>query len=166
MKAGAPEQTQVVSPDTPEQRRIVSPDTYELLSPLVAAIYESLTANSGISVTGNIGELDIDLQFKFLSRNDGREKLSAATGIDSDTILTKATKPDLERVKGVGMKYAMLLRASGVNTMPELASRNAANLTKKMAEVNAKEQILKEPPSADTVSGWVEDAKKLLVRKV
>ena len=166
MKAGAPEQTQVVSPDTLEQRRIVSPDTYKLLSPLVAAIYESLTANSGISVTGNIGELDIDLQFKFLSRNDGREKLSAATGIDSDTILTKATKPDLERVKGVGMKYATLLRASGVNTMPELASLNAANLTKKMAEVNAKEQILKEPPSADTVSGWVEDAKKLLVRKV
>jgi predicted flap endonuclease-1-like 5' DNA nuclease len=91
--------------------------------------------------------------------------LSAATGIDRDTILTTATKPDLMHVKGVGMKYATLLRASGVNNMPELASRNAADLSKKMDEVNAKEQILKDAPSADTVSGWVEDAKKLLVQK-
>jgi uncharacterized membrane protein/predicted flap endonuclease-1-like 5' DNA nuclease len=92
---------------------------------------------------------------------ESREELSAETGIDNDTILTAAKKLDLMRVNGVGIKYATLLLASGVDTVPELATRNDANLAKKMAEVNAKEQIVKEVPSADTVAGWIAHAKAL-----
>ena len=45
-------------------------------------------------------------------------------------------RADLARVKGIGEEYADLLEVAGVDTVPELAQRNAANLTAKMAECN------------------------------
>jgi len=36
---------------------------------------------------------------------------------------------DLCRIDGVGSEYADLLEAAGVDTVPELAQRNAANRT-------------------------------------
>ena len=92
---------------------------------------------------------------------DGRAQLSEETGIESDVILYEAKKLDLMRVKGVGHKYATLLLVSGVDTVPELATRNAANLAKKIAEVNATEEIVAELPSEDMTAGWVAEAKEL-----
>ena len=92
---------------------------------------------------------------------DGRAQLSEETGIDSDIILYEAKKLDLMRIKGVGHKYASLLLAAGVDTVPELATRNPANLTKKCAEVNETEQIVESLPSEEQVSDWVAQAKEL-----
>ncbi len=92
---------------------------------------------------------------------DGRAAISEATGLDADVVLASAKKLDLMRVDGVGIKYAALLLAAGVDTVPELATRNAANLTKKCAEVNATDNIVEELPSEEEVSGWVAQAKEL-----
>lgn len=91
----------------------------------------------------------------------GREELAAATGLDAEEVLAQAKKLDLMRVKGVGVKYAALLLASGVDTVPELATRNAANLAAKMAETNDAEGLVQELPSEDQVSDWVAQAKEL-----
>jgi uncharacterized membrane protein len=92
---------------------------------------------------------------------DGRSELAKAAGIDEEAILTAAKEMDLMRVDGVGLTYASLLLASGVETVPDLARRNAANLAAKMAEVNAVEQLAEDVPSEETVAGWVAQAGSL-----
>lgn len=91
----------------------------------------------------------------------GRKELADETGIDEETILAAVKKMDLMRIDGVGAVYAELLHASGVETVPDLARRNPANLTAKMAEVNESANIAEVLPSADEVTGWVNQAKEL-----
>lgn len=91
----------------------------------------------------------------------GRKDLAAATGIDDKRILRFVNHADLMRIKGVGGEYAELLEAAGVDTVAELARRNAANLHKAMAEANDAKSLVRQLASADTVAGWVEQAKGL-----
>lgn len=91
----------------------------------------------------------------------GRAELAAATGLSADTILMSVKRLDLMRIKGVGSKYAKLLLAAGIDSVPELATRNPANLLAKMTEVNAAEHIVEALPSEHEVAGWVAMAKTL-----
>jgi predicted flap endonuclease-1-like 5' DNA nuclease len=91
----------------------------------------------------------------------GRENLAAATGITEKLILGWANKADLFRVKGVGTQYSDLLEAAGVDTVVELSKRRADNLTKKMAEVNAEKQLVRQLPTEAQVGDWIEAAKAL-----
>ena len=68
---------------------------------------------------------------------------------------------DLMRIKGVGEEYSELLEAAGVDTVKELRHRNAANLTKAMAEANGKRKMVRLLPSLSAVTKWVEQAKTL-----
>ena len=68
---------------------------------------------------------------------------------------------DLFRIQGVGAQYAELLEAAGVDTVVELATRKAENLTKKMEEVNETKKLVRRVPPLKTVEGWVEEAKSL-----
>ena len=70
-------------------------------------------------------------------------------------------RADLFRIKGVGEEYADLLEAAGVDTVPELAQRNAQNLHAKLQEVNAAKKLVRNLPGKDQVSKWVEQAKTL-----
>ncbi len=82
----------------------------------------------------------------------GRESVAAGTGISEVVLLKWVNQADLQRVKGVGEEYGELLERSGVDSVPELAQRNAANLTAKMAEVNAKLKLTGAVPSEATVN--------------
>ena len=53
------------------------------------------------------------------------------------------------------------LEAAGVDTIPELAQRNAENLHAKLVEVNGEQNIVQKLPSAETVADWVAQAKEL-----
>ena len=91
----------------------------------------------------------------------GRKDIAANTGISEKLILRWTNMADLFRINGVGEEYADLLEAAGVDTVPELAQRNAANLATKMKEDNAEKKLVRQLPSEETVSGWVEQAKSL-----
>ena len=91
----------------------------------------------------------------------GRTKKAEATGISDKVILTWANQVDLSRVKGVSTQYGDLLQKSGVDTVPELAQRNAENLAVKMAEVNEEKNLVRKLPTASQVAGWVAQAKEL-----
>jgi hypothetical protein len=54
-----------------------------------------------------------------------------------------------------------LLEAAGVDTVPELAQRNADNLHAKLSEINSAKEIVRRLPTAEQVSAWVEAAKTL-----
>lgn len=63
--------------------------------------------------------------------------------------------------KGVGSEYSELLEAAGVDTVPELARRNAANLTQTMSAVNKEKKLTRREPAESEVSKWIEQAKSL-----
>ncbi len=90
-----------------------------------------------------------------------RKDLAESTGISPKLILRFANMADLFRLTGVGQEYAELLEAAGVDTVPELAQRNAANLTAKMEEINEEKNLVRRTPSLTSVEKWVEEAKTL-----
>ncbi len=88
-----------------------------------------------------------------------RKELAEKTGISPKLLMEWINHADLYRIKGVGSEYADLLEAAGVDTVPELAQRNAANLAAKLAEVNEAKKLVRSVPSEKEVAGWVEQAK-------
>lgn len=91
----------------------------------------------------------------------GRKETASATGFSEAQLLKWANMADLMRVKGVGEEYSELLEAAGVDTVKELRTRRADNLTKKMAEVNETKKLVRRLPTESEVSRWVEHAKTL-----
>lgn len=91
----------------------------------------------------------------------GRTKIEEATGLSGKNILTWVNHADMFRIKGVAGQFAELLEASGVDTVVELGTRNAANLATKMAEVNAEKNLANRVPSESEVEKWVAEAKEL-----
>ena len=91
----------------------------------------------------------------------GRQAIADQTGISGKLILKWVNRVDLFRVKGVGEEYADLLEAAGVDTVPELAQRNAENLYRRILEVKQEKKLVRRPPSQAQVSQWIEQAKEL-----
>ncbi len=91
----------------------------------------------------------------------GRKDIAEKSGISEKLILGWANRADLSRIKGVSTQYADLLECAGVDTVPELAQRNAENLQAKMAEVNEEKNLVRQVPSASQVTDWVAQAKDL-----
>ena len=91
----------------------------------------------------------------------GRKEIAAATGIDQSLVLEWVNRADLYRIKGVGKQYSDLLEKAGVDTVVELSKRVAANLYKKMVDINAAKNLVNGMPGVKRVEGWIEQAKKL-----
>src|SRR5262249_22493489 len=72
-----------------------------------------------------------------------RTELAQSTGISESLLLTWVNHADLLRIKGVAGQYAELLEASGVDTVPELAQRNAANLHASMTQTNESKHLVR-----------------------
>ena len=90
-----------------------------------------------------------------------RKALAEKSGLDEAQILKFANMADLYRVKGIGSEYAELLEAAGVDTVPELSKRKAANLAQAMAAVNGAKKLVSQLPSEKLVAKWIENAKAL-----
>ena len=91
----------------------------------------------------------------------GRGSLAEATGISEKRILDFVNMADLFRIKGVAGEYAELLVCSGVDTVKELATRNAANLAEKLAEVNQEKNLTRKVPTLGQVEDWIKQAADL-----
>ncbi len=95
------------------------------------------------------------------AKQAGRVNLAKKSGISQKLILTWVNKADLARVKGISSQYADLLEFANVNTIPQLATRNAENLTAKMEAVNAERKLVRKVPVLSQVEGWIAQAKEL-----
>jgi predicted flap endonuclease-1-like 5' DNA nuclease len=91
----------------------------------------------------------------------GRKSLEDKTGISHKLILEWVNHADLFRVKGVGEEYSDLLEEAGVDTVAELAQRNAENLHKALVAKNAEKNLVNRLPGVTQVQGWIEAAKSL-----
>ncbi len=119
----------------------------------IGAVYAQKLAEAGIGTTDAFLEQGASPQ--------GRKEIAAKTGISARLILEWLNHVDLFRVQGVGEEYADLLEAAGVDTVPELAQRNAANLYEKLAQVNAEKSLVRQLPGKNQVASWVAHAKEL-----
>jgi predicted flap endonuclease-1-like 5' DNA nuclease len=90
-----------------------------------------------------------------------RATLAAKTGISGKLILKFANRADLMRVNGVGEEYADLLEAAGVDTVPELAQRNAQNLFDALTKTNMEKKLVRQTPSLSAVKSWIAAAKDI-----
>lgn len=91
----------------------------------------------------------------------GRKEIAQKTGIGDALVLKWVNRADLFRIKGIGEEYADLLEAAGVDTVPELARRNAENLHRKIVEVNEAKKLVRQVPAQSQVSNWIGQAKNL-----
>lgn len=119
----------------------------------IGAVYAEKLESAGVSSLENLLEQCGDKK--------GRKAVSESSGVSEKMILNWTNRADLARVNGISTQYADLLECAGVDTVPELAQRNAENLAVKMAEVNAEKNLVRQVPSASQVAKWVEQAKEL-----
>ena len=109
--------------------------------------------SAGIATTDDLLEKCCD--------SKGRAAAAEATGLGESTILKFANMADLMRVSGVGGQYAELMKATGVDTIKELRTRNAANLAVSMTEMNAEKKLTKGSVTEATVQKWIDQAKAI-----
>lgn len=113
---------------------------------------------AGAAALYKAGVDDVDEFHAKASTGAGRAELAAATGYDADTIHKWAKDVEFARIRGVGPKYAALLKAAGIASVDELAEANPVALAQKLAETNKAQGIVKDAPEADRVAYWVAQA--------
>ncbi|MGB9752698.1 MAG: DUF4332 domain-containing protein [Roseiflexus castenholzii] len=112
-------------------------------------------------VIARLSTLGIDTTNDLLTRGvepAGRAEITGAVGLSEPTLLALLFRADLERVRGVGWDYAGLLAEAGVSTVTDLAYRQAEELHKRMAAINAERSLVKRVPSLAQVSAWIDHA--------
>jgi predicted flap endonuclease-1-like 5' DNA nuclease len=117
-----------------------------------AAIAKTLRA-AGIRTT--------EALLKMGDTSNARRELAKSTKFSEQRILEWVNRADLYRIKGVGSEYADLLEAAGVDTVLELAKRDAKNLFAKLNQVNTEKNLVNKMPSQDQVARWIKQAKSL-----
>ncbi|MEQ1822656.1 MAG: DUF4332 domain-containing protein [Fimbriimonadaceae bacterium] len=110
---------------------------------------------------GGAGVTTVEALLESGASAKGREALAEASGISEAMIRDWVNHADLMRINGVGPQFAEMLEASGVDSVPELAQRNAANLATKLDEVNTAKNLANRTPSLSEVERWIEEAKTL-----
>ena len=119
----------------------------------VGPVYAEKLEAAGISTTDQLLEKGATLQ--------GRKLVAEASGISEKLILEWVGMVDMYRIKGVKGHFSELLKASGVDTVVELAHRNAENLHAKMAEVNDAKKLSGRMPTVSEVEQWISQAKEM-----
>ncbi|AGA79556.1 DUF4332 domain-containing protein [Echinicola vietnamensis] len=91
----------------------------------------------------------------------GRKALADATGIDEGKILDFVNMADLFRITGVASQFAELLKATGVDTVKELRTRNPENLHKALTETNEAKKLTRVVPALSQIEDFINQAKAL-----
>jgi len=91
----------------------------------------------------------------------GRREIVQETGISEEKVLRWVNLSDLFRIKGIGEEYSDLLEVAGVDTVPEMATRNPKGLYDTLVTINQERNLVRQVPSQTTVNKWIENAKNL-----
>jgi predicted flap endonuclease-1-like 5' DNA nuclease len=119
----------------------------------IGEVYRQKLVDAGIATTEDLLEAG--------KTPGSRQKLADKTGISRTLILEWVNHVDLFRIKGVGEEYADLLEEAGVDTVVELAQRNAENLYRALVEAGEHNKLVRRVPAQSQVSDWIEEAKTL-----
>jgi len=119
----------------------------------IGSVYARKLAKLGIRST--------DALLKKGATSKARKELVAVSGIGHKLILEWVNLADLYRIKGVGSEYSDLLEEAGVDTVVELAKRDADHLSAKMMDINQKKNLVNKLPGRKVVRKWIQQAKRL-----
>ncbi len=108
-----------------------------------------------------VGIKTVDKLLEEGATRKGRDDLAEKTGISGALILKWVNHADLIRIVGVAEQFSELLEAAGVDSVPELAKRVAANLHAKLVEVNEAKKLTRRIPSEKQLGDWIEQCKTL-----
>jgi predicted flap endonuclease-1-like 5' DNA nuclease len=91
--------------------------------------------------------------------------LSGALGTDPTLVEAVSDQPqppaaDLQRLTGIGRKYAELLSAAGVASVHALARHHPQTLHVQLRQVNAQQRIVRQAPSLELVAHWITQAQR------
>ena len=109
----------------------------------------------------SIGIRSTDALLKRGSTSQGRKELAEQSGIGEHLILEWVNRADLFRIKGIGEEYSDLLESAGVDSVVELAQRNAENLYPRLQAANRDRKLVRRMPGKGQVANWITQAKKL-----
>jgi predicted flap endonuclease-1-like 5' DNA nuclease len=90
-----------------------------------------------------------------------RSAIAREVGASEKNVLDWVTRADLLRVPGIGPEYASLLENAGVETVPELANRNAGALYEAIVKANESNRLVRKTPARKQVKDWVSAARSL-----
>lgn len=91
----------------------------------------------------------------------GRAEIAEATGLSPVQLYKWVKMADMNRVNGIGSQTSEVLLACGVDSVKELAQRNAENLHAKMVEVNNEKNLSNRLPSVEQLAKYIEEANSL-----
>ncbi len=91
----------------------------------------------------------------------GREVMAEVLGLDAGRMLRFVNHADLMRIKGIGSETSELLEAAGVDSVPELATRNAQNLHAAMVTANEEKKLVRRVSALSQVQDFIAQAKTI-----
>jgi len=119
----------------------------------IGPIYAEKLKHAGLSTTDGL--------LKKGATPTGRREIAEKAGVSEHQVLEWVNRVDLFRIKGVAEEYSDLLENAGVDTVVELAQRNAANLFEKMSQVNASRKVVRKLPAQSQIEDWIAQARRL-----
>ena len=119
----------------------------------IGPIYAEKLKRAGLSTTDGL--------LKKGATPTGRREIAEKAGVSEHQVLEWVNRVDLFRIKGVAEEYSDLLENAGVDTVVELAQRNAANLFEKMSQVNASRKVVRKLPAQSQIEDWIAQARRL-----
>ena len=119
----------------------------------IGKVYAEKLKEAGLST--------VEALLKMGASPQSRKEIEEKTGISHKLILEWVNLADLFRIQGIGEEYSDLLEEAGVDTVVELAQRNAENLHQNLVEINQQKKLVRQVPGLSQVTKWVEQAKIL-----
>lgn len=90
-----------------------------------------------------------------------RKQLARTLGLRAARLEQLVRYADLLRLQNIGPEWVMLLEATGLKSIPELARQSPPELTRKAETVNRARRIANPGPTEVQVRDWITQAAKL-----
>jgi hypothetical protein len=100
--------------------------------------------------------------WKFCNNDEAIYNLTAKIGIEDFAIQRWVSISQLLRVANIEADDAVLLEATEIYSLEDLATQKPVRLGEKLAKNNESENIVSELPDGSKLSGWIEHAQHIL----
>ncbi len=141
--------------------------SFLLVAPAAHASHYALSEVSRLVSPGDTEKLHkagVDTTEQLLekaAKAPDRKALAKASGLTAPTLTALVKRCDLLRIKGIGPEMVLLLEASGVKSVQDLAKREAAGLATAVDTANKAKKISEKLPTEPQLGDWIDHAKKL-----
>jgi predicted flap endonuclease-1-like 5' DNA nuclease len=132
----------------------------------IGSKWAMLLKAAGVSRVYDLAQWDpADLHAELTKINDKDNIVGLVPSLEQVTEwMAQATdKSGLEHIPGIGSKRAMLLKATGVSTVHDLAQWDPADLHAELTKINDKDDVIGLVPSLEQVIEWIAQAKREVV---